>query len=67
MTPRLKEIYRTNFSIDSKFKIFFLDNLSSDKMLKTLNKLKYFYAAKPFRLGVQKNIYCIKLLILGHQ
>ena len=27
--------------------------------LKTLNKLKYFYATKPFRIGVQKNIYCI--------
>ena len=27
--------------------------------LKTRNKLKYFYAAKPFRLGVQKNISCI--------
>ena len=27
--------------------------------LKTPNKLKYFYATKPFRLGVQKNITCI--------
>ena len=27
--------------------------------LKTPNKLKYFYATKPFRLGVQKNIFCI--------
>jgi len=26
--------------------------------LKTQNKLKYFYANKPFRLGVQKNIIC---------
>jgi hypothetical protein len=26
--------------------------------LKTPNKLKYFYAAKPFRLGIQKNIAC---------
>jgi hypothetical protein len=26
--------------------------------LKTRNKLKYFYATKPFRLGVQKNISC---------
>ena len=26
--------------------------------LKTSNKLKYFYATKPFRLGVQKNIIC---------
>ena len=26
--------------------------------LKTPNKLKYFYATKPFRLGVQKNIVC---------
>ncbi|WP_435114339.1 putative zinc-binding metallopeptidase [Candidatus Pelagibacter bacterium nBUS_36] len=26
--------------------------------LKTTNKLKYFYATKPFRLGVQKNIVC---------
>ena len=26
--------------------------------LKTTNKLKYFYATKPFRLGVQKNIAC---------
>ena len=27
--------------------------------LKTPNKLKYFYATKPFRLGVKKNISCI--------
>ena len=27
--------------------------------LKTPNKLKYFYAVKPFRLGVQKNIACV--------
>ena len=27
--------------------------------LKTHNKLKYFYATKPFRLGVQKNISCM--------
>ena len=27
--------------------------------LKTSNKLKYFYAKKPFRLGVQKNIACV--------
>jgi len=26
--------------------------------LETQNKLKYFYASKPFRLGVQKNIVC---------
>ena len=26
--------------------------------LKTSNNLKYFYAEKPFRLGVQKNISC---------
>jgi len=26
--------------------------------LKTTNKLKYFYATKPFRLGIQKNISC---------
>ena len=26
--------------------------------LKTPNKLKYFYATKPFRLGVQKNVVC---------
>ena len=26
--------------------------------LNTLNKLKYFYASKPFRLGVKKNIAC---------
>jgi hypothetical protein len=26
--------------------------------LNTLNKLKYFYASKPFRLGVKKNITC---------
>jgi hypothetical protein len=26
--------------------------------LKTPNKLKYFYATKPFRLGIQKNITC---------
>ena len=28
--------------------------------LKTPNKLKYFYATKPFRLGIQKNIACTK-------
>ena len=27
--------------------------------LKTPNKLKYFYAIKPFRLGVQNNIACV--------
>ena len=27
--------------------------------LQTSNKLKYFYAKKPFRLGVQKNIVCV--------
>ena len=27
--------------------------------LKTSNKLNYFYAKKPFRLGVQKNIVCV--------
>ena len=27
--------------------------------INTLNKLKYFYATKPFRLGVQKNIVCL--------
>ena len=27
--------------------------------LNTLNKLKYFYAIKPFRLGVEKNIVCL--------
>jgi hypothetical protein len=26
------------------------------------NKLKYFYASKPFRLGVQKNIVCKTLI-----
>ena len=26
--------------------------------LNTPNKLKYFYASKPFRLGVKKNIVC---------
>ena len=26
--------------------------------LKTLNNLKYFYAEKPFKLGIQKNISC---------
>ncbi|MDC0439439.1 hypothetical protein OAL56_05165, partial [Candidatus Pelagibacter sp.] len=26
--------------------------------LKTLNKLKYFYAKKPFMLGIDKNIAC---------
>ena len=26
--------------------------------LNTSNKLKYFYASKPFRLGVKKNIVC---------
>ena len=29
--------------------------------INTKNKLKYFYAARPFRLGIQKNIVCLKL------
>ena len=30
--------------------------------INTKNKLKYFYAASSFRLGVQKNIVCLKVL-----
>ena len=43
---------------NSIFNLIKISNLEIYE-LKTPNKLKYFYAVKPFRLGVQKNIACI--------
>ena len=43
---------------NSIYNLIKIPNLEIYK-LKTSNKLKYFYATKPFRLGVQKNISCI--------
>jgi len=42
---------------NSIYNLIKIPNLEIYK-LKTPNKLKYFYAEKPFRLGVQKNIAC---------
>jgi len=42
---------------NSIYNLIKIPNLEIYK-LKTPNKLKYFYAEKPFRLGVQKNISC---------
>ena len=42
---------------NSIYNLIKIPNLEIYK-LKTPNKLKYFYAEKPFRLGVQKNIVC---------
>jgi hypothetical protein len=42
---------------NSIYNLIKIPNLEIYK-LKTPNKLKYFYATKPFRLGVQKNIAC---------
>ena len=42
---------------NSIYNLIKIPNLEIYK-LKTPNKLKYFYAEKPFRLGVQKNITC---------
>ena len=47
----------TSANSNSIYNIIKIPNLEIYE-LKTLNKLKYFYATKPFRLGVQKNIVC---------
>ena len=48
----------TSANSNSIYNIIKIPNLEIYE-LKTPNKLKYFYATKPFRLGVQKNITCI--------
>ena len=48
----------TSANSNSIYHLIKIPNLEIYK-LKTPNKLKYFYATKPFRLGVQKNISCI--------
>ncbi len=48
----------TSANSNSIYNIIKIPNLEIYE-LKTPNKLKYFYATKPFRLGVQKNISCI--------
>ena len=47
----------TSANSNSIYNIIKIPNLEIYE-LKTPNKLKYFYAIKPFRLGVQKNIVC---------
>ena len=47
----------TSANSNSIYNIIKIPNLEIYE-LKTTNKLKYFYATKPFRLGVQKNIVC---------
>ena len=47
----------TSANSNSIYSIIKIPNLEIYE-LKTPNKLKYFYATKPFRLGVQKNIVC---------
>ncbi len=47
----------TSANSNSIYNIIKIPNLEIYE-LKTPNKLKYFYATKPFRLGVQKNIIC---------
>ena len=47
----------TTANSNSIYNIIKIPNLEIYE-LKTPNKLKYFYAIKPFRLGVQKNIVC---------
>ena len=48
----------TSVNSNSIYNLIKIPNLEIYE-LKTPNKLKYFYATKPFRLGVQKNISCI--------
>ena len=48
----------TSVNSNSIYNLIKIPNLEIYE-LKTPNKLKYFYATKPFRLGVQKNIFCI--------
>ena len=47
----------TSANSNSIYNLIKIPNLEIYK-LKTPNKLKYFYATKPFRLGIQKNITC---------
>jgi len=47
----------TSANSNSIFNLIKIPNLEIYE-LKTPNKLKYFYATKPFRLGIQKNIAC---------
>ena len=47
----------TSVNSNSIYNLIKIPNLEIYE-LKTPNKLKYFYATKPFRLGVQKNIVC---------
>ena len=47
----------TSANSNSIYNLIKIPNLEIYK-LKNPNKLKYFYATKPFRLGVQKNIAC---------
>ena len=47
----------TTANSNSIYNIIKIPNLEIYE-LKTPNKLKYFYATKPFRLGVQKNVVC---------
>ena len=47
----------TSANSNSIYNIIKIPNLENYE-LKTTNKLKYFYATKPFRLGDQKNIVC---------
>jgi len=48
----------TSANSNSIYNLIKISNLEIYE-LKTPNKLKYFYAVKPFRLGVQKNIACV--------
>ena len=48
----------TSVNSNSIYNLIKIPNLEIYE-LKTPNKLKYFYATRPFRLGVQKNISCI--------
>ena len=50
-------ITSANSNSNSIYNLIKIPNLEIYE-LKTPNKLKYFYATKPFRLGVQKNISC---------
>ena len=47
----------TSANSNSIYNLIKIPNLEIYK-LKTSNKLKYFYATKPFRLGINKNIAC---------
>ena len=47
----------TSVNSNSIYNLIKIPNLEIYE-LKTPNKLKYFYATKPFRLGIQKNIAC---------